>query len=119
MTETAMPDRHYDIGGYQLHAWVTGAGEPAIVLKPAPGDVRLAVVTAGSGLVGQRALGGLPPEQLSYAHLARQREQAQTLSSRGTQTVVEGASHLSIVGDPQYAGQVARVVLALLSELRA
>lgn len=75
------------------------------------GDLPLTVVTAGSSLLGGRAIRGITPEQQNDAHLRLQAEMAESLSTNARQVVVGGASHLGIVGVRRHAAMVAEAIL--------
>ena len=78
------------------------------------GDLPLAVVTAGDSLLGGRAVGKLTPKDLNDAHLEAQKNLTRTLSTRARQTVVEGASHQSIIFNKAHALRVSGVVKDML-----
>ncbi|HVN54534.1 MAG TPA: alpha/beta hydrolase [Anaerolineaceae bacterium] len=81
------------------------------------GDIPLVVVTAGSSVSGPGKIGGLTSEQMNALHLKLQADLVH-LSSRGEQIVIPGASHLSILMQPEYAAQVVEAIRHVVEQVR-
>lgn len=80
------------------------------------GDTPLMVVTAGNSVSGQGKFGGMTIDQLNEKHQAWQKNLVQ-LSSRGEQLVIPGATHLSILIQPEYAAQVVAAIQRMVERI--
>lgn len=69
------------------------------------GDTPLIVVTAGNSVSGKSKFGSMTADQLNVQHQIWQKDLIR-LSSQGERIVVHGATHLSLLFNPEYAAQV-------------
>jgi len=81
------------------------------------GDLPLVVVTAGNSISGRGKVGGVTARQINEHHQEMQKDLAR-LSSRGEQIVIPGASHLSILAQPEYAAQVVEAIRRVVEAAR-
>ncbi len=81
------------------------------------GDTPLIVVTAENSVSGQGKIGGMTGEQMNAQHQRLQKELIR-LSSRGEQVVVPGATHLSILIQPEHAAQVVDAIRRMVERVR-
>ena len=82
---------------------------PRSEVPPTLGDLPLVVVTAGASISGRGKVGGLTAGQVNALHQQLQQAPAR-LSTRGEQVVIPGATHLSILLEPEYAAQVVEAI---------
>jgi pimeloyl-ACP methyl ester carboxylesterase len=77
------------------------------------GDTPLIVVTAGNSVSDQGKIGGMTGEQINAQHQRLQKDLVR-LSSQGEQIIVLGATHFSILFQPDYAAQVVEVIRCMV-----
>ena len=81
------------------------------------GDTPLIVVTAGNSVSGKGKFGGMTINQLNAKHQGWQKDLIQ-LSSQGEQLIVPGATHLSILIQPEYVAQVVGAIRRVVERAR-
>jgi pimeloyl-ACP methyl ester carboxylesterase len=81
------------------------------------GDTPLVVVTAGNSVSGKGKFGGMTIDQLNAKHQGWQKDLLQ-LSSQSEQIVIPGASHLSILIQPEYVAQVVGAIRGVVERVR-
>ena len=82
------------------------------------GNTPLIVVTAGNSVSGQGKIGGMTGEQVNALHQRLQKNLVE-LSSQGEQVIIPGATHFSILTQPEYAAQVVDAVRRMVERVRA
>jgi pimeloyl-ACP methyl ester carboxylesterase len=82
------------------------------------GDTPLMVVTAGNSVSDQDKIGGMTGEQVKALHERLQKDLVQ-LSSQGEQLIIPGASHLSILTQPEYVAQVVEAIRCMVERVRS
>jgi pimeloyl-ACP methyl ester carboxylesterase len=90
---------------------------PQSEVPPAAGDTPLVVITAGNSISGKQKVGGLTGDQLNERHQQWQKELAQ-ISSRGEHIMIPGATHLSILIQPEYVAQVVDAIWRMVEVAR-
>jgi pimeloyl-ACP methyl ester carboxylesterase len=81
------------------------------------GDTPLVVITAGNSVTPQERMGSLSGEQLNARHQQWQKDLLQ-LSSRSEQLILPGATHLSILIQPEYVAQVTNAIRRMVERVR-
>lgn len=82
------------------------------------GDTPLIVVTAGNSISGQAKVGGsLTGDQMNVLHQQLQKDLVQ-LSSQGEQLIIPGATHFSILFEPEHAAQVVDAIRRMVERVR-
>ena len=81
------------------------------------GDTLLLVITAGNSVSGRGKFGGMTIDQLNEKHQGWQKNLVQ-LSTRGEQLVIPGATHLSILTQPEYVAQVVDAIRRVVEMAR-
>ena len=81
------------------------------------GDAPLIVITAGNSVSGRGKFGGMTIDQLNEKHQGWQKNLVQ-LSTRGEQIVISGATHLSILTQPEYVAQVVDAIRRVVEMAR-
>ncbi len=82
------------------------------------GNKPLIVITAANSVSGQRKIGGITGDQMNEQHQQLQKNLIQ-LSSQGEQVIIPGATHLSILIQPEYAAQVVDAIRRMVERVRA
>jgi pimeloyl-ACP methyl ester carboxylesterase len=82
------------------------------------GETPLMVVTAGNSVSDQGKIGGMTGEQMNAQHQRLQKSLIQ-LSSQGGQLLIPGATHLSILVQPEYVAQVVAAIRGVVERVRA
>jgi pimeloyl-ACP methyl ester carboxylesterase len=82
------------------------------------GDKPLMIVTAGNSVSGKGKFGGMTIDQLNEKHQGWQKDLVQ-LSSQGEQLIIPGATHLSILVQPEYVAQVVDAIRRVVERVRA
>jgi hypothetical protein len=67
------------------------------------------IVTAGKSVTGKAKFGGMTADELNVKHQKWQRELL-GISTHAEHMVVPGASHLSLILQPEYVAQVADAI---------
>jgi pimeloyl-ACP methyl ester carboxylesterase len=78
-------------------------------VPPDPGDIPTAVITAGRSVSGKQKFGGMTLDAFLLKHLEWQKALA-ARARHGEHTVIEGATHLSVLTQEEYASQVVGVI---------
>jgi pimeloyl-ACP methyl ester carboxylesterase len=81
------------------------------------GDTPLIVVTAGKSVSGPGKFGSMTADQLNALHQKWQTELVQ-LSSQSEQLIVPGATHLSILTQPEHVAQVVDAIRRVVERAR-
>lgn len=81
------------------------------------GDTQLMVVTAGKSVSDQEKIGGMTGEQMNAQHQRLQKHLIQ-LSTQGEQVIIPGATHLSILTQPEYVAQVVDAIRRVVARVR-
>lgn len=82
------------------------------------GDTPLVVVTAGNSVSDQGKIGNMTGEQVNELHHRLQKDLVK-LSSQGEQLMVPGATHLSILTQPEYVAQVVGAIRRVVERVRS
>ena len=90
---------------------------PESVVPRSLGDKPLVVVTAGNSVSGKGKVGNLTGDQMNARHQIWQKELLQ-LSSQSEQVIVSGATHLSLLTQPEDADQVVDAIRRMVARLR-
>ncbi len=90
---------------------------PQSEVPRALGDTPLAVVTAGKSVSGKAKFGGMTADQLNEKHQGWQKDLLQ-LSSQSKQVTVPGATHLSILVQPEHAARVVDAIRGVVEKVR-
>ena len=80
-------------------------------------DTPLLIVTAGSSVSGHGKFGDITIDQLNDNHQAWQKNLVQ-LSSHSEHVIIPGATHLSILTQPEYFSQVVEAVRRMVEKIR-
>ena len=99
---------------YAQHRFYFGPGSQ---VTRTLGDIPLTVVTAGESVSGQGKIGSLTGEQMN-AEQQRLQKELVGLSTRGEQVVVPGATHLSILTEPEYVARVVEAIRCMVEGIR-
>jgi pimeloyl-ACP methyl ester carboxylesterase len=91
---------------------------PQSQVPRALGDLPLIVVSAGNSVSGQAKIGGLTGDQVNALHQKLQKDLVQ-LSTRGEQVMLPGATHLSLLIQPDYVAQVVGAIRRVVEKVRA
>ena len=81
------------------------------------GEIPLIIITAGNSVSGKAKFGGMTIDQLNEKHQDWQKNLIQ-LSSQSEQLVLPGATHLSILVEPEQVAQVVSAIRRLVEEVR-
>jgi pimeloyl-ACP methyl ester carboxylesterase len=81
------------------------------------GDTPLIVVTAANSVSGKQKVGGMTGDQMNAQHQRLQKNLVQ-LSSQGEQIIIPGATHLSILVQPEHATQVVDAIRRMVERVR-
>ncbi len=73
------------------------------------GDLPVVIVTAGKSVSGRAKFGGMTADELNVKHQQWQKELL-GISSQAKHIVVPGASHLSLIMQPEYVAQVVEAI---------
>ncbi|MBE0695420.1 MAG: alpha/beta hydrolase [Anaerolineaceae bacterium] len=82
------------------------------------GDMPVAILTAGNSVSGQGKFGGMTIDQLKRKHQEWQKNLVQ-LSSQAEQIILPGATHLSILIQPEYVAQVVDAIRRRVERVRS
>ena len=82
------------------------------------GDLPLIVVTAENSVSGRQKVYGMTGDEMNVQHQRLQKELAAGLSTRGEQVIVPGATHLSILSQPEHAAQVVEAIRRMVEQVR-
>jgi pimeloyl-ACP methyl ester carboxylesterase len=82
------------------------------------GDTPLIVITAGNSVSDQGKIGGMTADQVNELHHKLQKDLVK-LSSQGEQLIVPGATHLSILTQPEYVAQVVDAIRRVVERVRS
>ncbi len=94
------------VAEFSQHRYYFG---PTSEVPRALGDLPVVIVTAGKSVSGKAKFGGMTADELNAKHQEWQKELVST-SSRAEHVVVAGASHLSLIMQPEYVAQVAEAI---------
>jgi pimeloyl-ACP methyl ester carboxylesterase len=81
------------------------------------GDKPVLIVTAGNSVSGKAKFGGITADELNVRHQKWQKELV-SISSQAEHVVVPGASHLSILLQPDYVVRVTDAIRRMLERVR-
>ncbi len=81
------------------------------------GNMPVAIVTAGNSVSGKTKFGSVTADELNVQHQKWQKDLI-SISSRAEHIVVPGASHLSVLLQPEYVAQVADAIRRMLERVR-
>ncbi len=103
LTAASQPNHHDTVlAEFSAHRFYFG---PTSEVPRSLGDLPVVIVTAGNSVSGKARFGGMTADELNIKHQQWQRELL-SISSRAEQVVVSGASHLSLIMQPEYVAQV-------------
>lgn len=81
------------------------------------GDIPLTIITAGNSVSAGERMGRLSREQINAQHLRLQQDLTR-ISTRSQQIVVPGASHLSLLTQPEHVAVVADAIHRMIERER-
>ena len=83
-----------------------------------PGDLfsKRLIITAGNSVGGRAKFGAITSDELNVRHQKWQKDLI-SISSRTEQIVVSGASHLSILLQPEYVAQVTHAIRQMVERV--
>lgn len=81
------------------------------------GETPLIVITAGNSVSGKQKFGGITADQVNERHQQWQKDLSR-ISSRGEHRVVPGATHFSILFQPEHAAVVVDAIRRLVERIR-
>lgn len=121
-----MLDAFLDIASYPGHQEATLAEfrqqhhyfGPQSQVPESLGSIPAVVITAGKSVSGRQKTGGMTLDEINAQHQRMQSELAAT-AARGKHVVIPEAAHLSILTQPEYAGQVVELIRELVEQVRA
>ena len=107
LTATSQPT-HNDtvLAEFSQHRYYFG---PSSEVPRSLGDLPVVIVTAGKSVSGKAKFGGMTADQLNVKHQQWQKELL-GVSSRAEHVVVPGATHLSLIMQPEYVSQVVEAI---------
>ncbi len=107
LTAASQP-RHNDtvLAEFSQHRYYFGATSE---VPRSLGDVPVVIVTAGKSVSGKAKFGGMTADELNGKHQQWQKELL-SVSTRAEHVVVSGASHLSLIMQPEYVAKVAEAI---------
>lgn len=107
LTATSQPN-HNDtmLSEFSQHRFYFG---PTSEVPRSLGDVPVLIITAGKSVSGKAKFGGMTADQLNAKHQEWQRALL-SISTRAKHVVVSGASHLSLIMQPEYIAQAADAI---------
>ena len=79
------------------------------------GDLPVVIVTAGSSVSGKAKFGGMTADELNVKHQQWQKELL-SISTQARHVAVSGASHLSLIMQPEYVAQVVDAIRGLVEK---
>lgn len=116
LTATSQPG-HQDtiLAEFSQHRYYFG---PTSEVPRSLGDTPFLIVTAGSSVSGKSKFGGMTADELNVKHQEWQRELL-GVSSQAQHVVVKGASHLSLIMQPEYVAQVVDPIRRMVAGARS
>ena len=116
LTVSSQPKHHETIlAEFSQHRFYFG---PQSEVPRTLGDTPLCIITAGNSVSGKGKFGSKTIDQLNALHQKWQKDLLQ-LSSQSEQIVVPGATHLSLILQPDYAAQVVDAIRRMVEKVRA
>jgi pimeloyl-ACP methyl ester carboxylesterase len=115
LTVASQPKHHETmLAEFSQHRFYFG---PQSEVPRTLGDIPLIVVTAGDSVSGQGKIGNLTGDQMNAQHQRLQKNLTQ-LSTQSEQIVIPGATHLSILLQPEYVAQVVDAIECMVERVR-
>jgi pimeloyl-ACP methyl ester carboxylesterase len=81
------------------------------------GETPLTIITAGNSVSGSGKFGGMTIDQLNQKHQEWQKKLLQ-ISTQSEQIILPGATHLSILTQPEYVAQVVGAIRRMVERIR-
>ncbi len=112
----ASQPKHYDsmLAEFLQHHFYFGARSE---VPASLGDTPLLIITAGNSVGGRAKFGAITSDELNVRHQKWQKELL-SVSSQAEHMVIPGASHLSILLQPEYVAQVTEAIRRMLERVR-
>ncbi len=115
LTVASQP-KHHDtvLAEFSQHRCYFG---PQSEVPQSLGDKPVSIITAGNSVSGKAKFGNMTADELNVQHQKWQKELL-SISSQAEQIAIPGASHLSILMQPEYVGQTVDIIRRLVERVR-
>lgn len=112
----ASQPKHHDtmLAEFSQHRFYFG---PQSEVPRTLGNIPLVIITAGNSVSGQGKFGGMTIDQLNAAHQTWQKDLLQ-LSTQAEHLIIPGATHLTILTQPEYVAQVVEAIRRVVERVR-